>query len=156
MEVLVQQSPQLQELGRQLDREFGPSIRALDELRRQVDRKHGPGIRALLQELRRQAAPGIRALEELSKQAAPVLKGDERLAEAVGRLETRAEGSLAAPPEPELKTVEALSADMGTVIEAAPAEDREKTKTWLTWLLAGRRRSRSWRRRRRGRSAGRR
>ena len=60
---------------------------------------------------------------------------DERLAAAVGRLETRAEGILAAPPEPELKTVEALSADMGAVIEAAPAEAREDTKTWLTWLL---------------------
>ena len=60
---------------------------------------------------------------------------DERLAAAVGRLETRAEGILTAPPEPELKTVEALSADMGAVIEAAPAEAREDTKTWLTWLL---------------------
>ena len=50
-------------------------------------------------------------------------------------METRAEGILAATPEPELKTVEALSADMGAVIEAAPAEAREKTKTGLTWLL---------------------
>ena len=60
---------------------------------------------------------------------------DERLAAAVGRLETRAEGILTAPPESELETVEALSADMGTVIEAAPAEARETTKTWLAWLL---------------------
>ena len=60
---------------------------------------------------------------------------DERLAAAVGRLETRAEGILAASPEPELKTVEALSADMGAVIEATPTEAREKTKTGLKWLL---------------------
>ena len=60
---------------------------------------------------------------------------DEQLAAAVGRLETRAEGILAAQPEPELKTVEALSADMGAVIEAAPTEAREKTKTGLKWLL---------------------
>ena len=60
---------------------------------------------------------------------------DERLAAAVGRLEARAEGILAAPPEPELKTVEPLSADMEAVIAAAPAEAREDTKTWLAWLL---------------------
>ena len=60
---------------------------------------------------------------------------DERLAAAVGRLETRAEGILAAPPEPELKTVEALSADMVAVIAAAPSEAREDTKTWLACLL---------------------
>ena len=71
---LVQQSPQLQELGRQLDRELGPGIRALDELGRQFDRKYGPGIRALLQELTKQASPGIRALEELTKQASPGMK----------------------------------------------------------------------------------
>ena len=83
LEVLVQRSPQLQELGRQLDREFGPGIRALDELRRQIDRKYGPGIRAVLQELGKQAAPGIRALEELSKQATPPLQVAEQLARQI-------------------------------------------------------------------------
>ena len=127
LDLLVQQSPQLQELGRQFDREYGPGIRALQEL---FNREYGPGIRTL-QDLGRlfdrEYGPGIRAL----------LDGawDERLAAAVGRLETRAEGILDAPPEPELKTVEALSADMVAVIEAAPSEAREDTKTWLAWLL---------------------
>ena len=112
LDVLLQQSPQLQEVGKQFDREFGPGIRALQELGRQFDREFGPGIRALL--------GGA---------------WDERLAAAVGRLETCAEGIRAAPPESELKTVEALSADMAVVIEAAPAEAREDTKTWLAWLL---------------------
>ena len=154
LEVLVRQSPQLQELGRQLDREFGPGIRALDELRRQVDRKHGPGIRALLQELRRQAAPGIRALDELSKQATPVLKAaalaaeqlarmppltpelfggawDEHLAEAVGRLErTDALADIADPD----RAIEELAGDAATVQEAAPPEAQERVNTRLFWL----------------------
>ena len=74
--------------------------------------------------------------EQVSKMFDPArLAWDERWAAAVGQLETRAEGILAATPEPELKTVEALSADMGAVIEAAPAEAREETRTGLTWLL---------------------
>ena len=170
LEVLVQQSPQLQELGRQLDelrrqvdREFGPGIRALDELRRQVDRKHGPGIRALLQELRKQAGPSIRALEELSKQATPVLKAgalaaeqlarlpplpltpelfskacdDERLQAAVGRLE-RADDVIAAAPEAE-RAVEELAEDATTVRDAARPEAQEGVNEWTrlfwSWLL---------------------
>ena len=145
LDLLVQQSPQLQELGRQFDREYGPGIRALQEL---FNREYGPGIRTL-QDLGRQFdreyGPGIRTLQDLGRlfdrEYGPGIRAlldgawDERLAAAVGRLETRAEGILDAPPEPELKTVEALSADMVAVIEAAPSEAREDTKTWLAWLL---------------------
>ena len=68
LDVLVQQSPQLQELGRQFDRKYGPGIRALQELGRQFDREYGPGIRALQEQFNREYGPGIRALQELGRQ----------------------------------------------------------------------------------------
>ena len=82
LDVLVKQSPQLQELtrqlapgiralqelGRQFDREYGPGIRALQKLGRQFDREYGPGIRALQRQLDRELGPGIQALQKLVAQ----------------------------------------------------------------------------------------
>ena len=99
LDALVQQSPQLQDLGRQLNHKYGPGIRALlQELTRQAS----PGIRALeelgrqaspaltaaaraVEELGRQASPGIRALEELGRQASPALTAAARAMEELGR-----------------------------------------------------------------------
>ena len=99
LDALVQQSPQLQDLGRQLDHKYGPGIRALlQELTRQAN----PGIRALEElgrqaspaltaasraaaELTRQANPGIRALEELGRQASPALTAASRAAAELTR-----------------------------------------------------------------------
>ena len=63
LDVLVQQSPQLQELERQAR----PGILALQERLQELERQARPGILALqerLQELERQARPGILALQE--------------------------------------------------------------------------------------------
>ena len=90
-------------------------------------------------QLAAQVERASRLLAEMPRLTPELFGGawDERLAAAVWRFETRAEGILAAaPPEPEPKTIEALSADIGAVIEAAPATAREDTKTWLMGLLA--------------------
>ena len=54
---------------------------------------------------------------------------DERLAEAVDRLE-RADETIADSPEPE-RAVEELVADAATVQEAAPPEARERVNIWV-------------------------
>ena len=115
--------------------EHASKMAALVEQGRKIAAQFDPAQLAAQVEQTHKAAS--RLLAEMPQLTPELFVGgwDERLAAAVGRLETHAEGILAAPPEPELKTVEALSADMGAVIEAAPAEAREKTKTCLTWFL---------------------
>ena len=65
LDVLVQQSPQLQELGKQLDRELSPGIRALQELGKQAS----PALKAAALAAERLAnSPALKAAKKAARQ----------------------------------------------------------------------------------------
>ena len=116
LDALVQQSLQLQDLGRQLDRKYGPGIRALEELGRQASPALKAASRAA-EELTRQASPGIRALEELGRQASPALKAASRAAEELTR-----------QASPGIRALEELGRQASPALKAAARAAEELTR----------------------------
>ena len=149
---LHEQSPQLQELGKQLDRELGPGIRALQELERQLHESpalkaaaraaeqagrqlhESPGMQAAAERVA-QASLAARKLLARMPQLTPELFGgawNENVAEAVRRLE---QTEVIAAEEVDVDVDE----DGATVQTAAPPEAQAKVKDRLSWLRVHRR-----------------
>ena len=141
MEQLTNPSPALQAA---MDRLTNPPP-ALQAAMDRLTTNPPPALQAAMDRLTTNPLPALQvAMEQLTNpspalQAAmeiprltPELFGEawnERLAEAVGRLE-QAQGTIADSPEPE-RAVEDLVADAATVQEAAPPEAQESVNTWV-------------------------
>ena len=93
-----------------------------------------PALQAAMDQIAN-PSPALQAAIEMPR-LTPELFGEawnERLAEAVGRLE-QAQDTIADSPEPD-RAVEDLVADAATVQEAAPPEAQESVNTWVRFFV---------------------
>ena len=125
MDRLTKPSPALQAAMDRLTKPSPALQAAMDRLT-----KPSPALQAAMDRLTK-PSPALQATMEIPR-LTPELFGEawnERLAEAVGRLE-EAQCTIADSPEPE-RAVEDLVADAATVQEAAPPEAQESVNTWV-------------------------